>query len=119
MGGTEAVSLDGLLVVFSSSFVTLFPIIGPLKGNFIIGNFFASLSPGRQGATVQGLVLGFVVVNINALIVNRLFLLVFNLTVPIVRLNNKVLVYGATVRLLNSSGSPSRRRSDQGVSDLG
>ena len=38
-------SLSNLLIIFSSSFMALFPVINPLGNGFVVNGFFTDLDP--------------------------------------------------------------------------
>ena len=41
-------SLSNLLIIFSSSFMALFPVINPLGNGFVVNGFFTDLDPQQR-----------------------------------------------------------------------
>ena len=48
-------SLSSLLIIFSSSFMALFPVINPLGNGFVVNGFFANLDPSQRKTAIQKL----------------------------------------------------------------
>lgn len=46
-------SLSNLLIIFSSSFMALFPVINPLGNGFVVNGFFTDLDPQQRKAAIQ------------------------------------------------------------------
>ena len=45
-------SLSSLLIIFSSSFMALFPVINPLGNGFVVNGFFANLDPSQRKTAI-------------------------------------------------------------------
>ena len=41
-------SLSNLLIIFSSSFMALFPVVNPLGNGFVVNGFFTDLDPKQR-----------------------------------------------------------------------
>ena len=46
-------SLSNLLIIFSSSFMALFPVINPLGNGFVVNGVFTDLDPQQRKAAIQ------------------------------------------------------------------
>ena len=46
-------SLSSLLIIFSSSFMALFPVINPLGNGFVVNGFFANLDPSQRKTAIR------------------------------------------------------------------
>ena len=55
-------SLSNLLIIFSSSFMALFPVINPLGNGFVVNGFFTDLDPQQRKAAIQKLTLNFIMI---------------------------------------------------------
>ena len=53
-------SLSNLLIIFSSSFMALFPVINPLGNGFVVNGFFTDLDPQQRKAAIQKLTFNFI-----------------------------------------------------------
>ena len=53
-------SLSNLLIIFSSSFMALFPVINPLGNGFVVNGFFANLDPSQRKTAIQKLTINFI-----------------------------------------------------------
>lgn len=53
-------SLSSLLIIFSSSFMALFPVINPLGNGFVVNGFFANLDPSQRKTAIQKLTINFI-----------------------------------------------------------
>ena len=72
-------SLSNLLIIFSSSFMALFPVINPLGNGFVVNGFFTDLDPQQRKAAIQKLTLNFIMIGVGTLVIGHLFLLIFGL----------------------------------------
>ena len=77
-------SLSNLLIIFSSSFMALFPVINPLGNGFVVNGFFTDLDPQQRKAAIQKLTLNFIMIGVGTLVIGHLFLLIFGLAIPVV-----------------------------------
>lgn len=57
-------SLSNLLIIFSSSFMALFPVINPLGNGFVVNGFFTDLDPQQRKAAIQKLTLNFIMIGV-------------------------------------------------------
>lgn len=73
-------SLSNLLIIFSSSFMALFPVINPLGNGFVVNGFFTDLDPQQRKAAIQKLTLNFIMIGVGTLVIGHLFLLIFGLS---------------------------------------
>lgn len=55
-------SLSSLLIIFSSSFMALFPVINPLGNGFVVNGFFANLDPSQRKTAIQKLTINFIMI---------------------------------------------------------
>ena len=67
-------SLSNLLIIFSSSFMALFPVINPLGNGFVVNGFFTDLDPQQRKAAIQKLTLNFIMIGVGTLVIGHLFL---------------------------------------------
>ena len=61
-------SLSNLLIIFSSSFMALFPVINPLGNGFVVNGFFTDLDPQQRKAAIQKLTLNFIMIGVGAFV---------------------------------------------------
>ena len=61
-------SLSNLLIIFSSSFMALFPVINPLGNGFVVNGFFTDLDPQQRKAAIQKLTLNFIMIGVGTLV---------------------------------------------------
>ncbi len=62
-------SLSNLLIIFSSSFMALFPVINPLGNGFVVNGFFTDLDPQQRKAAIQKLTLNFIMIGVGTLVI--------------------------------------------------
>ena len=58
-------SLSSLLIIFSSSFMALFPVINPLGNGFVVNGFFADLDPSQRKTAIQKLTINFIMIGVD------------------------------------------------------
>ena len=98
-------SLSNLLIIFSSSFMALFPVINPLGNGFVVNGFFTDLDPQQRKAAIQKLTLNFIMIGVGTLVIGHLFLLIFGLAIPVIQLGGGILICKTAMELLGDSGS--------------
>lgn len=68
-------SLSNLLIIFSSSFMALFPVVNPLGNGFVVNGFFTDLDPKQRKTAIRKLILNFIIIGVGTLVIGHLFLL--------------------------------------------
>ena len=112
-------SLSNLLIIFSSSFMALFPVINPLGNGFVVNGFFTDLDPQQRKAAIQKLTFNFIMIGVGTLVIGHLFLLIFGLAIPVIQLGGGILICKTAMELLGDSGSTDKGEASQkGVSSL-
>ena len=102
---TGIMSLSNLLIIFSSSFMALFPVINPLGNGFVVNGFFTDLDPQQRKAAIQKLTFNFIMIGVGTLVIGHLFLLIFGLAIPVIQLGGGILICKTAMELLGDSGS--------------
>lgn len=97
-------SLSNLLIIFSSSFMALFPVVNPLGNGFVVNGFYR---PGPKTAKDCHSEADFQLYNDRC----RYFgdrasvLLIFGLAIPVIQLGGGILICKTAMELLADSGS--------------
>ena len=68
-------ALSSLLIIFSSSFMALFPVINPLGNGFVVNGFFADLDPSQRKTAIQKLTINFIMIGVGTLLVIALVII--------------------------------------------
>ena len=100
-------SLSNLLIIFSSSFMALFPVINPLGNGFVVNGFFTDLDPQQRKAAIQKLTLNFIMIGVGTLI--------FGLAIPVIQLGGGMLICKTAMELLGDSGSSDKEETSKNV----
>ena len=108
-------SLSNLLIIFSSSFMALFPVINPLGNGFVVNGFFTDLDPQQRKAAIQKLTLNFIMIGVGTLVIGHLFLLIFGLAIPVIQLGGGMLICKTAMELLGDSGSSDKEETSKNV----
>lgn len=108
-------SLSNLLIIFSSSFMALFPVINPLGNGFVVNGFFTDLDPQQRKAAIQKLTLNFIMIGVGTLVIGHLFLLIFGLAIPVIQLGGGILICKTAMELLGDSGSSDKEEASKNV----
>lgn len=108
-------SLSSLLIIFSSSFMALFPVVNPLGNGFVVNGFFTNLDPQQRKTAIQKLTFNFIMIGVGTLVIGHLFLLIFGLAIPVIQLGGGILICKTAMELLGDSGSSDKGESSQNV----
>ena len=108
-------SLSSLLIIFSSSFMALFPVINPLGNGFVVNGFFADLDPSQRKTAIQKLTINFIMIGVGTLLIGHLFLLIFGLAIPVIQLGGGILICKTAIELLGDSNSSDKEGTSQNV----
>ena len=108
-------SLSSLLIIFSSSFMALFPVINPLGNGFVVNGFFIDLDPHQRKTAIQKLIFNYVLIGIGTLVIGHLFLLIFGLAIPVIQLGGGMLICKTAMELLGDSGSSDNEEADRKI----
>ena len=101
-------SLSNLLIIFSSSFMALFPVVNPLGNGFVVNGFFTDLDPKQRKTAIRKLILNFII----------MFLLMFGLAIPVIQLGGGILICKTAMELLGDSNSPDQEESSRNMDSL-
>ena len=101
-------SLSSLLIIFSSSFMALFPVINPLGNGFVVNGFFADLDPSQRKTAI-------IMIGVGTLLIGHLFLLIFGLAIPVIQLGGGILICKTAIELLGDSNSSDKEGTSQNV----
>lgn len=99
-------SISSLLFIFSSSFMALFPVINPLGNGFIVNGFLTGLSDEQRKSAIQKIIANYLLIGIGTLLIGHLFLLLFDLAIPVIQLGGGILICKAAFELLSDPGVP-------------
>lgn len=106
-------SLSNLLIIFSSSFMALFPVINPLGNGFVVNGFLIGLDVKQRKIAIQKLIFYFILIGVGTLVIGHLFLLIFGLAIPVIQLGGGLLICKAAVELLADTGSSEKDEPSQ------
>lgn len=100
-------SIASLLFIFSSSFMTLFPVSDPVGNSFIINNFLTGINEEERNNAVRRIFIYFIVLGLGVLIAGHLLLILFGLAIPIIQLGGGFLIAKTGLDLLSQDPLPS------------
>lgn len=97
-------SISDLLFIFSSSFMALFPVINPLGNGFIVNGFLIGLNAQQRKTAIRKLIINYTLIGVGTLLIGHLFLLLFNLAIPVIQLGGGIIICKTALGLLSDSG---------------
>lgn len=100
--------LSNLLIIFTSSFMALFPVINPLGNGFVVNGFLNELNDYQRKTAIQKLIINYILIGIGTLVIGHLFLLIFGLAIPVIQLGGGLLICKTAMELLSDSGTPDK-----------
>jgi marC family antibiotic resistance related membrane protein len=100
--------LSNLLIIFTSSFMALFPVINPLGNGFVVNGFLNELNDYQRKTAIQKLIINYILIGIGTLVIGHLFLLIFGLAIPVIQLGGELLICKTAMELLSDSGTPDK-----------
>lgn len=105
-------SISGLLFVFASSFMTMFPVSDPVGNSFIINNFLTGVNKEERRKAINKIVVYFVLIGLGVLMIGHLLLLLFGLAVPVIQLGGGFLIAKTGLGLLSQDDSDNGTEDD-------
>jgi len=100
--------LSNLLIIFTSSFMALFPVINPLGNGFVVNGFLNELNDYQRKTAIQKLIINYILIGIGTLVIGHLFLLIFGLAIPVIQLGGGLVICKTAMELLSDSGTPDK-----------
>lgn len=100
--------LSNLLIIFTSSFMALFPVINPLGNGFVVNGFLNELNDYQRKTAIQKLIINYILIGIGTLVIGHLFLLIFGLAIPVIQLGGGLLICKTAMELLSDSSTPDK-----------
>ena len=108
-------SISNLLIIFSSSFMALFPVINPLGNGFVVNGFLIDLDARQRKTAIQKLIFNYVLIGIGTLVIGHLFLLMFGLAIPVIQLGGGILICKTAMELLSDTDSTEKVESNRNI----
>lgn len=108
-------SLMNLLILFSSSFMALFPVINPLGNGFVVNGFLIGLDDQQRKAAIQKLIFNYMLIGAGTLVIGHLFLMIFGLAIPVIQLGGGILICKTAIELLGDTGATEKEAIDQNI----
>lgn len=108
-------SLTNLLIIFSSSFMALFPVINPLGNGFVVNGFLIDLDAQQRKIAIQKLIFNYVLIGLGTLVIGHLFLMIFGLAIPVIQLGGGILICKTAMELLGDTVSSNKEKPDQNI----
>lgn len=97
--------------------MALFPVINPLGNGFIVNGFLTGLSDQQRKSAIQKIIANYLLIGIGTLVIGHLFLLLFDLAIPVIQLGGGLLICKAAMELLSDTGTPSDSESNKQALD--
>lgn len=114
------ISVSSIALVFSTSFMALFPVINPLGNVFIVNTYFADLNSKQRRVAAKKLVGNYILVGVGVLAIGHLLLTIFGLAIPIIKVGGGLLICKTAINLLSdgANSKPETTEESQQTSDL-
>lgn len=98
-------SVTSLILIFSSSFMTLFPVNNPIGTGFIVNGYFAGLSSDQRSVAIKRLIINYIIIGVGTVAIGHIFLILFGLAIPVIQLGGGFLICRAALGLLSDGSS--------------
>lgn len=108
-------SLSSLLIIFSSSFMALFPVINPLGNGFVVNGFLIGLDDRQRKVAIQKLIFNYILIGAGTLVIGHLFLMIFGLAIPVIQLGGGILICKTAMELLADTGATEKEALDPNI----
>ena len=102
--------LESLFYVFTSAFITLFPVINPIGDGFIVNNYLQGLSTEHRKIAVRKITLNSVLVALGGLLIGHFVLRIFGLAIPVIQMAGGILICKSGWEML--SAEPQQKNMD-------
>ena len=96
---------DGLVFMFISSFMALFPVANPIGAGLIVNGFLTGLGPDDRKSIVRRIAVDYLLVGLGSLAVGHFVLALFGLSLPIIQIGGGLLICKTAVQWLSDSDS--------------
>jgi len=111
---------DGLVFMFISSFMALFPVANPIGAGFVLNGFLIGLGPQDRKYVIRKIVIDYLIVGLGSLAVGHFILLLFGLSLPIIQIGGGLLICKTALQWLSDSDwAVSRSAGGDGVKNVG
>lgn len=108
-------SLSSLLIIFSSSFMALFPVINPLGNGFVVNGFLIGLDDRQRKSAIKKLIFNYILIGAGTLVIGHLFLMIFGLAIPVIQLGGGILICKTAIELLGDTGATEKEVPDTNI----
>ncbi|MDR2123110.1 MAG: MarC family protein [Flavobacteriaceae bacterium] len=84
--------IQNFIHVFSAAIVALFPVVNPIGNAFIVNNFLEGLDDTQRKSVVKQITIYCVCIGLGSLIIGRLILFLFGLSIPVIQLGGGLMI---------------------------
>ncbi|MCC8018519.1 MAG: MarC family protein [Rikenellaceae bacterium] len=96
-------TVQGVLYMFTASFLALFPVMNPVGNGFIVNSFLGGLDTRSRRNYAKRIMVNALMVGLGSLALGHLVLLLFGLAVPVIQIAGGILIGKTGLDLLSGS----------------
>ncbi len=112
-------TLQNFIHIFSSAMIALFPVVNPIGNAFIVNNFLEGLDDKHRKSVVKQITIYCVFIGIGSLLIGRVILLLFGLSIPVIQLGGGLMICKTALGWLSDNNRvKNRERKEQTISEL-
>ena len=112
-------TIQDFIHMFSSAMIALFPVVNPIGNAFIVNNFLDGLDDIQRKSVVKQITIYCIFIGIGSLLVGRIVLLVFGLSIPVIQLGGGIMICKTAWGWLSDTGkAQSRERKEKTINRL-
>lgn len=106
---------DGLVFMFISSFMALFPVANPIGAGLIVNGFLTGLDDADRRSVIRRIAVDYLLVGLGSLAAGHFVLALFGLSLPIIQIGGGLLICRTAIQWLSDSDSSVAGASDKSV----
>jgi len=111
-------TIHGLIFVFTSAFIALFPVINPIGSGFIIDGFLKDLNSEQRKSAIKKIFFHCLLIGVGSLVAGHLILLLFGLAIPIIQLGGGIIICKAGLEMLSGKVSSEEKAHKINMNEL-
>lgn len=106
---------EGLVFMFISSFMALFPVANPVGAGFMVNGMLSGLDNKTRKTIIRRIVIDYMLVGLGTLAVGHFVLALFGLSLPVIQLGGGLLICRTALQWLSDNNTSTGRIETKGV----
>ena len=111
-------TIQDIILVFTSAFIALFPVANPIGNGFIINGFFKDLNDEQRKSAAKKIFINCLLIGVGALLIGHFVLLIFGLAIPVIQVGGGIIICKTGLEMLSGSSASDNKDNEDAINKI-